>query len=123
MDKRTIIGIALIVVITLLMPFYQRWITGDRKPSPRPIQATDSLTSREDTISKTQVVPPESPKVAPAKVIRDTSIIEEAEPQMIVGSDAEKIVEIESKKVKILWSTSSGANPLRPAGILLDFWD
>jgi len=30
MDKRTIIGIILIVIITLLMPFYQRWITGGK---------------------------------------------------------------------------------------------
>jgi YidC/Oxa1 family membrane protein insertase len=112
MDKRTIIGIALIVVITLMMPFYQRWITGDRKPPPKPIQVKDSLAIRDDTIARAQVEPPVSQKAAIAQIIQDTSISEEAEPQMIAGSDVEKVVEIESKKVRILWSTASGANPL-----------
>jgi YidC/Oxa1 family membrane protein insertase len=112
MDKRTIIGIALIVVITLLMPFYQKWITGDRKPVPRPVQEGDSLALKTDTISKAQVEPPVSPRAATEKIVQDISTAQELESQMIAGSDVEKVFNIESKKVKIRWSTLSGANPL-----------
>jgi len=109
MDKRTIIGIVLIVLITLMMPFYQKWITGDQPPPPKPISVAPDSTIDE--------VVPESAKEVQASSPQEDQITENIQEEVLRDSviqeaPEEKTVLIENNLFTSSWSTASGGNPL-----------
>ena len=108
MDKRTIIGIVLIVIITLLMPFYQRWIGGDQKPP------ADSLFTRDSS----RVIQPPAPDSL-VIVEPETKSVPLAAEEVYKSSDLQiqeaesvKTIQIENEVLTTTWSTANGANPL-----------
>lgn len=111
MDKRTFIGIVLIIIITLMMPFYQRWIMGDRPPQPRksPVAVQDSLPAASDTTQISQ---------APVTAQADTHMVaEEKQAAQAVNVPIQSAPEvkhliIENKYIRAKWSTEQGGNPV-----------
>ncbi len=109
MDKRTIIGIVLIVLITLMMPFYQKWITGDQPPPPKPVAVFPDSTMDEaiaESVKEAQPsMPPEDQidEDLPEEALKD-SVIQEA--------PEEKTIIIENSLFTSYWSTASGGNPV-----------
>ena len=108
MDKRTIIGIVLIVLITLMMPFYQKWITGDQPPPPKPVSVlSDSTIALSDTDSVTglqsaETESPDKTEILPSDTTRALPIGEEVEEKKII---------IETDLLLSTWSTRGGGNP------------
>ncbi len=80
MDKRAIIGIFLIVIITFLMPYYFKWMTGeDLQPS-----IADSLThvqSERDSIAQTPSINEASPEpvVSVPETLNEAAQLSQAE--------------------------------------------
>ncbi len=107
MDKRTIIGIVLIIIITLLMPFYQRWIGGNQKNTPVFTPGTDSLKVSGDT---TPAVPEEV--VPPVLSFADTARQEEGPAIQAQVAEQVKIIHINNRVAQFSWSTSEGGNPV-----------
>ena len=110
MDKRTIIGIVLIVLITLMMPFYQRWITGDQPPPPRPVSITADSTQEQITpdSGREKIA---TPAPEPAQVVEN--ITQESSRDTIIQESPEvKTLTIENDLFISSWSTLSGGNPL-----------
>jgi YidC/Oxa1 family membrane protein insertase len=108
MDKRTIIGIVLIVLITLMMPFYQKWITGDQPATRRPASIPA------DSIIVSDV--PDSAKIisaVPAQESEETEIIlpEPADSVLIQEGSEEKTITIENDLLVSTWSSAGGGNP------------
>jgi YidC/Oxa1 family membrane protein insertase len=92
------------------MPFYQRWITGDKPPvrKPAPVQ-TDSATT-EIAIDSAKEIPTDKPDMSeiaeimtPSDTSEVTAIQEQAE---------EKRVTIETDLLKCTWSSLKGGNPI-----------
>ena len=112
MDKRTIIGIVLIVLITISMPFYQRWITGDQPPPRKPttIPSDTSITEIQPDSAKemesqlTLQTEPESEEIIAPDTAAGFMIEEQAE---------EKTITIENDLLLTTWSSRGGGNPLR----------
>lgn len=110
MDKRTIIGIILIIVITLLMPFYQRWIVGDRQVrqvDTTRIQRDTIVAQPETTQTQTRTTPEKMPPVPPKTTIPDSTVR-----LPITNSPDKKIIEIENNVMRVKWSSEEGANPI-----------
>jgi len=108
MDKRTIIGIALIVIITLLMPFYQRWITGDRKTRVVKPVTRDTIVAQ-----RSEPVPAEVMELPTKQYIdQDTVVSEDLTLALFEESSEEKNIEIENKYVRMIWSSKRGGNPI-----------
>ncbi len=108
MDKRTVIGIALIVIITLLMPFYQRWITGGRKTRVvKPVTRDTVVAQRSEPVpAEVQELPTEQ------YIDRDTVVSEELALALFEESKEEKEIEIENEYVRMVWSSKRGGNPV-----------
>ncbi len=108
MDKRTVIGIALIVIITLLMPFYQRWITGGRKTRVvKPVTRDTVVAQRSEPVpAEVQELPTEQ------YIDRDTVVSEELALALFEESTEEKEIEIENEYVRMVWSSKRGGNPV-----------
>ncbi|MBN2364570.1 MAG: membrane protein insertase YidC [Calditrichaeota bacterium] len=106
MDKRTIIGIVLIVVITLLMPLYQRWIAGDRPPR-EPVDVQDTLITTRDT---TPALPEVKEEMLSEIPVTDTARQDIQTPAVQEGGEI-KTIHIENNVVAFSWSTADGGNP------------
>jgi len=108
MDRKTIIGIILIIIITLLMPFYQKWIMGDKQVVERKVSTeVDSESTLVDTLFA------EKPKEKiDEKQAKTDSVPTESSSQMLLhGAQEEKTIEIENKFIRTQWSTAQGGNP------------
>lgn len=108
MDKRTIIGIVLIILITLMMPFYQRWISGDRQPP------LDSLMTR-DTLSQKKV--PMTDSIPSVRLETETVMAEPAKKipaadLPVQMAEQEKTFILENEVISMVWSNARGANPI-----------
>ncbi len=113
MDKRTFIGIVLIIIITLMMPFYQRWIMGDRPPQ-QPVQqavAPDSLAETETPIDTAMnhrmTAAADTALSQPVEEMADTTRI------ALRGAEQVKRLVVENKYIRAEWSTEDGGNPVR----------
>ncbi len=104
MDKRTIIGIALIIVITLMMPFYQRWISGDQEP--RNGREKDSLLTITDTVARPEQLP-ETPQPAAEPLL----VPDELPPALVAGAEEVKTIIIENEVTRFAWTTARGGSP------------
>jgi len=108
MDKKTIIGIVLIIIITLLMPFYQRWISGDRKLPPDSLLTRDTSLVTEPPLSDSQTIIesiPESVPIEPEGAVKPSDFpVEQAE--------SIKTIHIENEVIRAVWSSGKGANPV-----------
>ncbi len=108
MDKRTVIGIALIVIITLFMPFYQRWITGDRKTRVVKPVTRDTIVAQ-----RSEPVPAEVMELPTEQYVdRDTVVSEGLTPALFEEASEEKKIEIQNKYVRVVWSSKRGGNPI-----------
>jgi YidC/Oxa1 family membrane protein insertase len=108
MDKKTIIGIVLIIIITLSMPFYQRWISGDRKVSTDSLLVGDTSMVIKPPLSDSQIVaesPPESVFEEPEEAVQSSDIPVQQAEQI-------KTIHIENEVVTSAWSSDKGANPV-----------
>ena len=109
MDKRTIIGIVLIVLITISMPFYQKWVTGDQPPARRPasVPADSTIaTLATDSVKEVQSSIPEEPEIT------DNISPNTAEALLIQEESEEKTITIETDLLVCTWSSVGGGNPL-----------
>ncbi len=108
MDKKTIIGIVLIIIVTLMMPVYQKWIAGDQPPAKKNIASTiDSTTPSIDTAKAAVAAPVET--VTPPI---DTTTAKSPAEFEIQDSPEKKTFVIENDVVKTVWSTENGGNPI-----------
>jgi YidC/Oxa1 family membrane protein insertase len=108
MDKKTIIGIVLIVLITLLMPFYQRWIGGEQKPPADSLLTRDSTRGLQSPVPDSLVIvepETESIPIEPEEVIKSSDL-------QIKEAESVKTIQIENEVLTTVWSTAGGANPL-----------
>ena len=112
MDKKTIIGIVLIIIVTLLMPVYQKWIVGEKKPVPQePVTLKDStITAPEVAAPKTQNESNVEKPVEPLP--EDTTTQKEAPELNIANAAEEKFIDIETELVHMRFSTLNGGNPV-----------
>jgi len=109
MDKRTIIGIVLIVLITISMPFYQKWVTGDQPPARKPVSVPVDSTIASlapDSAEKVQSKLPEEPEIT------DIVSPDSAEIVLIQEESEEKTITIETDVLLCTWSSKGGGNPL-----------
>lgn len=108
MDKKTIIGIVLIIIITLLMPFYQRWIGGEQKPPADSLLTRDTSLVIQPAASDSHAIVEPGPESVPdgsEEVVQSTdALVQEAGPA--------KTIQIENEVLTTVWSTARGANPL-----------
>ncbi len=107
MDKRTIIGIILIILITMLMPYYQRWIMGDR-PIPEQPVAVDTLPAV-DTLNVPREERGGSPP--PPKIVfeEETAPVEE----MAIRQDTtSREIRVENQYLIAVLSNERGGNPV-----------
>lgn len=111
MDKRTIIGIVLIVLITLMLPFYQKWL-GVNPPVVEKKATSQSDTSRTVALQDTSKRPSAAqPEEQTAKSF-DSLFTQPEVTDNIPDAPEEKIIEIENDYVKSIWSTKSGGSLL-----------
>ena len=112
MDRKAIIGIVLIVLVTLMMPFYQRWITGDQPPEPRRLTPQDTIAVQQDTA----MPPGETDRtLTVTEDLVDTTQMEESPEETVVmdlqGAEEIKTITIESNVINFVWSSENGGNP------------
>ena len=112
MDKRTIIGIVLIVLITLLLPFYQRWVGGkapvvEKKATTRG-DTSQTIALKKDTSKRPPEVQPKEQTVSSF----DSLFTKQEVSENIPDAPEEKIIEIENDHVKAIWSTKNGGSLL-----------
>ena len=108
MDKRTIIGIILIVIITLLMPFYQRWITGGKTPLPPKSDIQHDTTT---VVKKPQKIEKAVPQTEQNIVREDTITHQSIKNVEIHESPETKTIEIETDLIHAIISSKNGGNP------------
>ena len=107
MDKKSIIGIILIVLITLLMPVYQKWISGDKPPQIPPVATETEL--KKDSVEK-KVAEPQP--IIEKEETKPQEVKTEPEENLVAQSAAtEKTITIESELFSTKWSTQNGGNP------------
>lgn len=116
MDKKTIIGIVLIVIVTLLMPFYQKWINGDQEALQKQKQAVvDSAKIThpvQKPVAEQKVVQRSEPRVAEQKPV--TSPADSSASKIVIEeAPEEKTIEIENDYLRVVFSSERGANPTR----------
>jgi YidC/Oxa1 family membrane protein insertase len=105
MDRKAIIGIVLIVLITLMMPFYQRWITGDQPPRQVELTPQDSLETLGDTaIQSTQNLglEPEAEELVAVEEMDSTVTLD------IKAEEEIKTIRIETDVIQYVWSNAEG---------------
>lgn len=107
MDKRTIIGIILIILITLLMPIYQKWIIGDKN--------IQKIQKPQISSSESPISPEVSTNKPDSLVTRDTTRTAsfekpESRPAPLQGSEEVKNIDIETQYLNIKLSTANGGN-------------
>jgi YidC/Oxa1 family membrane protein insertase len=108
MDKKTIIGIVLIIIITLSMPFYQRWISGDQKLPADSLLTRDTSLVVKPLLSDSQTITesiPESVPVEQEAAVRSSDIPVQQAEQI-------KTIHIENEVVTTVWSSGKGGNPV-----------
>ncbi len=108
MDKRTLIGIILIILITMLMPYYQRLIMGDR-PLPEQRRAQDTTQAADTaafTHAETEMAPQFAGEIEPhaETVPKDITAI---------GQDTiYREIRVENKYLIAVLSNDKGGNPV-----------
>ncbi len=116
MDKRTVIGIILIVLITMLMPYYQKWLIG---PQPQKPTAADTTVVDTSAVPKTPPVlapepsgeiPPEPQKEAVAAPAPADTVPLVAQLGIRPDSVVREII-IENPLMLVHLSNDAGANP------------
>ncbi|MEJ2633668.1 MAG: membrane protein insertase YidC [Calditrichia bacterium] len=111
MDKKTILGIVLIILVTLMMPVYQKWIVGEKPVQQQTItQPKDTTFVVKDTARKKIEAPAEEPAATPTLI--DTGVVSKGTPVMIQESPEKKTIDIETDLVHVVWSTEHGGNPV-----------
>ena len=107
MDKRTVLGIILIVVITLLMPYYYKWMVGEQPQPPTPIQPAD-------TVVRTEPAPERAvPETAPEKplAMESNRPVENRSPLAGLDTTAtDRQIHIETNLINATLSTKRGGN-------------
>jgi YidC/Oxa1 family membrane protein insertase len=91
------------------MPFYQKWITGDKPPVRSPVSmAPDSAiaTLAPDSVIEIESSVPEEPKIADVLPSDTAGVL------LIEQESEEKTVTIESDLLVSTWSSAGGGNPL-----------
>ena len=112
MDKKTIIGIVLIIIITLLIPVYQKWIVGEKKPVPQePVTRVDSTISAPKESAQTAQSESKAEK-GPTTQLEDTTTQERTPAINITSATEEKYIDIETDIVHMRFSTAKGGNPV-----------
>jgi len=123
MDKRTIVGIVVIVLIILAMPFYQKWVAGTIK---KPLEESDTtsvktpeLTSAQDSIKPVQTISEQET----ATVLQDSAAPAQSKiplKEIVVISDKFTVRlstlggDVRSIKLKGIASRDSGGIELAP---------
>ncbi len=117
MDKRSILGIVLIVLITLTLPYYQKWITGNQPPVQQEMRADSTRT---EDLSKLAAQQPKT-AAATTPVLPDTvarsrsyeSFGSESTPPEILSAGKKVRIEIESPWLHVVLSSEKGGNPVK----------
>jgi YidC/Oxa1 family membrane protein insertase len=109
MDKKTVMAMVIIAIIIILMPYYQRFITGD-KPVKKSIE---KQTEKIDSLEK-QVIKPED------KVTKQDSLFDKFDKKVqtknkllayaIVQDSFERFIDITSNKIKVRLSNKGGGS-------------
>ena len=110
MDKKTIIGIILIIVITLLMPVYQKWITGN-KPVVRQKVSTVADSQGTRMQPDTVLAQKQPEKKVEKQPEEKTAQFGSRHQAILQNAPEEKTIEIENKFISSQWSTARGGNP------------
>jgi YidC/Oxa1 family membrane protein insertase len=108
MDRKAIAGIVLIVVITLLMPFYQRWITGDQPPRQIVQAPEDTLQPIQDTAGISEQNLALEQEAVDEKLPKEE--LEQEGSVQIEDAGEVKIIRIETDIINFSWSTERGGN-------------
>jgi len=115
MDKRTVIGIILIVLITMLMPYYQKWLMGPQPPKTPSVADTTAV--------DTSHLVTEPPVIAPETTLAETPAPSEQQARgespdtlstIRLGIQPDSIsreVVIENKYMVVRLSNEAGGNP------------
>ncbi len=116
MDKKTILGIALIIVVTLLMPLYQKWIVGDQPVQKQAEMQTDTTRAitPADTVAEKKMTKP--PVAAAEEKSEENQALPESAPEApganIEAAAETKTIEIENSLFRVVWSSQNGGNPV-----------
>ena len=106
MDKKTVLAMVIIAIIIVLMPFYQRLVTGD-KPVKKPIeQKTEKSDSVEKIISKPKEKIIEQKSLE--KIDKPVQTNSELLTNVIVQDSIERFITITSNKIKVRLSNKGG---------------
>ncbi len=110
MDKKTIIGIVLIILVTLAMPYYQKLFIGQKTPSPEKTEA-----NRDTTFQREQQPPAVTQSAESSKVAVETPV-DSVEEQTAAAINLEespdiKTIEIQTADIVAVFSTQHGGNP------------
>lgn len=109
MDRNTIIGIILIVLIVLITPYYQRWLLKDKIAQYQAEHRADSLAQVSDTLADSAKAAVEAPE--PAPVLAPAEETEQPQPLQSIQDYAETIdIEIENNLVHAVLSNEQGGN-------------
>lgn len=107
-SKQAIIGIILIIVLTFLMPYWMRWITGEDPMAPPPLTADSTRTAAADT---TPAPAASAPAVTTPKM---SALLPADEPQTprqaagVIQDSTEKVIFIENELVRAAFSNYGG---------------
>ncbi|RMF60219.1 MAG: hypothetical protein D6748_04645, partial [Calditrichaeota bacterium] len=107
MDKRTIIGIILIVLITLMMPYYYKWVVGEQPVSPPPPQSEEMLPAPMPEDTTETIIPAEKPPEEPAQPTVKNEVM------AIAGIDTSapvKHIVVKSNLINTTLTTQHGGN-------------
>lgn len=99
MDKKTIIGFVIVLLIIILYPYYMEWITGGKAVKKAPIQTQTEV----DSTMKAPSPPPELKAITPSP--------SEVKTSGLVPTDTlfeEKIVKVETELYTAEFSTKGG---------------
>ena len=115
MDKRTVIGIILIVLITMLMPYYQKWLMGPQPPKAPSVADTTAVDTTH-LVTEPPVIAPETTMAeTPAPVEQQSKgLAPDTLNSLRLGVRPDSVtreVVIENKYMVVHLSNAAGGNP------------
>lgn len=113
MDKRSVLGIVLIVLITLTLPYYQKWVTGNQPPVQEKILADSTRINdlKKDSLQRARQSVAPAPTETPVESTGGTR--NEMPPLEITSASKEVRIEIDSPLLKVVLSSRHGGNPVK----------
>ncbi|MEJ2542581.1 MAG: membrane protein insertase YidC [Calditrichaceae bacterium] len=110
MDKKTVMAMVIIAVIIILMPYYQKLLTGDQPVKKTVDQKTENVDTVKKQIEKAEEKPPVQQEKPTENITEPVQKESKFLTNAIIQDSAEHFIDITSNKIKVRISNKGGGN-------------